>query len=197
MRRDFASAYQQHLLDVYGFVAYRVRSRADAEDLTQATFERALAAWRQYDERRASMRTWLLAIARNVVADHHRRGPGRAEEPVDALTVGHDSVVEPEEPSWGLDPRLAAGLAALAERDREIVALRFGGDLSGPEIAAITGLTLANVQQILSRSLRRLRTALEAPAPQSVPRRARYGARGPAPAAPRAATASRALPESA
>ena len=196
MRQDFASAYQEHLLDVYGFVAYRVRSRADAEDLTQATFERALSAWRQYDASRGSLRTWLLAIARNVVADHHRRGPGRAEEPTDALTVGRDALVDAEEPSWGLDPQLAAGLDQLAPRDREIVALRFGADLAGPEIAALTGLTLATVQQILSRSLRRLRAALEQPgAVPALP--ATYGASGPTPAAPRAATSRRPLPESA
>jgi RNA polymerase sigma-70 factor, ECF subfamily len=199
LRQDFASAYEQHVPAVYGFIAYRVRSRTDAEDLTQATFERALSAWRQYDETRGSLRTWLLAIARNVMVDHHRRGPDRAEEPVDALTVGRELLVDPEEPTWGLDPALAAALEALAQRDREIVALRFGADLAGPEIAALTGLTLANVQQILSRSLRRLRDALEAAEPvrSQRPRRARYGARGPLPAAPRAATASSALPESA
>lgn len=199
MRPDFASAYEHHGPAVYGFIAYRVRSRADAEDLTQATFERALAAWRQYDAGRGGLRTWLLAIARNAVADHHRRGPGRAEEPADALTVGRDVLVDPEEPAWGLDPVLAGALAALGQRDREVVALRFGADLAGPEIAALTGLTLANVQQILSRSLRRLRDALEAAEPQrgERPRRGRYGASGPLPAAPRAATASSALPESA
>jgi RNA polymerase sigma-70 factor (ECF subfamily) len=196
LRQDFASAYEQHVLDVYGFLAYRVRSRADAEDLTQATFERALAAWPQYDPQRGSARTWLLAIARNVMVDHHRRGPGRAEEPVDALTVGRDLLVDFEEPSWGLDRRLAAALEGLAQRDREIVALRFGADLSGPEIAELVGLSLANVQQILSRSLRRLRDALEAAGVEGQPRW-RYGASGPAPAAPSAARASRAVPESA
>jgi RNA polymerase sigma factor (sigma-70 family) len=54
----------------------------------------------------------------------------------------------------------------LPEREREIIALRFGGDLTGPEIAALTGLSLANVQQILSRSLRPLREDLE---PRAVP----------------------------
>ena len=44
-----------------------------------------------------------------------------------------------------------------------VIALRFGGDLNGPEIAELLGLSLANVQQILSRSLRRLRTLLSEP----------------------------------
>jgi RNA polymerase sigma-70 factor (ECF subfamily) len=49
----------------------------------------------------------------------------------------------------------------LGDREREIIALRFGADLPASEIATLTGLTLANVQQILSRSLRRLRSELD------------------------------------
>jgi RNA polymerase sigma-70 factor (ECF subfamily) len=60
-----------------------------------------------------------------------------------------------------VEPELAAALATLAQRDREIVALRYGADLTGPEIVELTGLTLANVQQIISRALRRLRAGLE------------------------------------
>ena len=66
-----------------------------------------------------------------------------------------------------MTPELATALGALGLREREILALRFGADLTGPEIAELLGLTLANVQQILSRSLRRLRAALEGvPEPQ-------------------------------
>ena len=65
------------------------------------------------------------------------------------------------DPDLGIEPELATALAELAPRDREVLALRFGGDLNGPEIAAMTGLTLANVQQILSRSLRRLHKRVE------------------------------------
>ena len=61
----------------------------------------------------------------------------------------------------GLSPELAAALDALPQRDREVIALRFGGELNGPEIAELLGLSLANVQQILSRSLRRLRSRLD------------------------------------
>ena len=56
---------------------------------------------------------------------------------------------------------LLGALARLTERDREVLALRFGGDMSGPEIAQLMNLSLANVQQILSRSLRKLRGLLE------------------------------------
>jgi RNA polymerase sigma-70 factor (ECF subfamily) len=63
--------------------------------------------------------------------------------------------------SLGLDAELERALSELGPRERELIALRFGGDLSGPEIADMTGLTVANVQQILSRALRRMRASMD------------------------------------
>ena len=74
MRPDFLDAYQEHVWHVYGYLAFRLRSRADAEDLTQLTFERAFRAWDSYDEHKGTLRTWLLTIARNTLIDHRRRG---------------------------------------------------------------------------------------------------------------------------
>jgi RNA polymerase sigma factor (sigma-70 family) len=155
---DFARAYDEHVWRVYGFLAYRLRDREAAEDLTQTTFERAMRAWSRYDPRRASESTWLIAIARNLLIDHHRRDRSSRFEPMDERRA--PTVSGPEE-RYATSPDLIEALAQLSDRDREVVALRFGGDLTGPEIAVMLGLTLANVQQILSRSLRKLRQLLE------------------------------------
>jgi RNA polymerase sigma factor (sigma-70 family) len=53
--RDFAEVYDEHIWDVYGYVAYRLSSREEAEDVTQIAFERALKAWKRYDPSRASV----------------------------------------------------------------------------------------------------------------------------------------------
>jgi RNA polymerase sigma-70 factor (ECF subfamily) len=163
MGLDFAEIYDEHVWRVYGFFAYRVRSRADAEDLTQGTFERALRAWGRFDEKRASPGTWLLAIAHNLLVDHYRADHSAQHDPIGPEGIEEDVLpVGPEaEHDLGLDPQLATALAQLQPREREIVALRYGGDLTGPEIAELTGLTLANVQQIISRALRKLRATLE------------------------------------
>jgi RNA polymerase sigma factor (sigma-70 family) len=153
------------MAELHAFFAYRLGSRTDAEDLTQETLERAFRAWARYDASRASPRTWLLAIARNLLIDHFRASVNRHTLALDDEPGVAATQVEPD---LGLDPDLATALARLPEREREIIALRYGGDLTGPEIAALTGLSLANVQQILSRSLRRLRADLEGPA--AVPR---------------------------
>ena len=159
--REFAEVYAQNVRQVYGFVGYRVATREEAEDLTQQTFERALRAWARFDPARASALTWLLSIARNLLIDHYRAAPPSPAHLDDAEHPVEQAVSEKE---LGISPELERALAMLSDRDRELIALRFGGDLTGPEIAKLTGLSLANVQQILSRALRRLRSLLEQPA---------------------------------
>jgi RNA polymerase sigma-70 factor, ECF subfamily len=162
--QDFARAYDEHVWQVYGFLAYRLGRREDAEDLTQLTFERALKAWHRYDARKAKVSTWLLTIARNLLIDHHRADRSSGDAPIedheDAL---FHSGADPSE-RLGLDPAIELALRGLADREREVIALRFGGDMTGAEISEAMGLTLANVQQILSRSLRKIRTDLESAA---------------------------------
>ena len=185
-RQEIAELYEEHVWGVYGFFGYRVRSRADAEDLTQLTFERALRAWSRFDPDRASARTWLMSIAANLLIDHYRRDRSDAQEPIEDHLSRPELITEDAE--VGLSPDLAAALEQLGERERELIALRFGGELTGPEIAELTGLSLANVQQILSRTEEGPR---EARGRRTLARRP--GARHPA--SPTATTASRASPE--
>src|SRR3954447_13178060 len=150
MSEDSATAvarlFDEHVWDVYGFVAYRVGNRAEAEDLTQQTFERALRAWRRFDPTRAQPRTWLLAIARNLLVDHYRRDRSKLHRHLGEGGISEEQLpteegLESAEPS----PAVAAALDTLSQRDREVVALRFGADLRGPEIAELLDLRLANV----------------------------------------------------
>jgi RNA polymerase sigma-70 factor (ECF subfamily) len=162
MPTDFLDVYEEHVWDVYGFLAYRLGSHRDAEDLTQVTFERAFRSWSNYDERRSSARTWLLAIALNALRDDYRRRSARPDsrfsiEDVPASQLPQAAELEAH---LGLSPELERALAQLNQREREVLALRFGGDMTGPEIADAMNLSLANVQQILSRSLRKLRQIL-------------------------------------
>jgi RNA polymerase sigma factor (sigma-70 family) len=162
---QFAHLYDEHVWAVYGFFGYRVGSRQEAEDLTQLTFEKALRSFRKFDERRASFSTWVMTIARNALVDFYRSDRTARQEPIGDST-DTDSALSGQhvdEPSLGISPELETALAKLNDREREVIALRFGGDMTGLEISRVTGLTVANVQQILSRSLRRLRQELESP----------------------------------
>jgi len=159
--RRFEDIYDEHIGAVHGFFMYRTGSRPDSEDLTQATFERALRAWPRYDPVRSQPLTWLMSIAKNVLIDDYRRAQARTGglQPASLAAAGDPHGDEaPSDP--GLHPDLEAALAELGEREREVLALRFGADLDGPAIAAFTELTMANVQQILSRALRKLHSRL-------------------------------------
>jgi RNA polymerase sigma factor (sigma-70 family) len=160
MQGDFGRVYDEELASVYGFFAYRVPAVADAEDLTQRTFERAMRAWERFDPERAPARVWLLAISRNLLIDHYRADGSARQQAIEETPESELPTVLPEL-DLGIEPELATALAELSPREREVLALRFGGDLKGPEIAELTGFTLSNVQQILSRSLRKLRARLE------------------------------------
>lgn len=160
-RPSLSEVYEEHVWDLYGFFGYRRLSRQDAEDLTQATFERAAHAYTRYDPKRASVKTWLLAIAHNLLIDHYRRESLREHAPLEDIHEGQIGSVSGPEEQLGISPDLARALAELSDREREVIALRFGAELTGPEIAELLELQLANVQQIASRALRKLRTKLE------------------------------------
>jgi RNA polymerase sigma factor (sigma-70 family) len=166
-RRDeheLRRVYEQHVDAVYAFFAYAVRKEA-AEDLTASTFERVIGAWRRYDAARAGERTWILSIARNLLTDHyrresHRRGASLDEHPglLESLRSDEDWVQR------RLDQdELRGWLSVLSEREREVLALRYGADLQAADIGRLLELSPANVHQIISRALRTLRERASAP----------------------------------
>jgi RNA polymerase sigma-70 factor (ECF subfamily) len=156
---EFIDAYDRHVDDVFGFLAFRVRSIQEAEDLTQQTFERALRAWHRFDPGRASAKTWLLTIARNAYIDDRRRGE-RRELPVERVP-DLEGDPGPEQSLSGLDPELAAALRRLGRSEREAIALRVGGDMAVAQIAELLGVEVTTVQKRLSRGLRRMRAMLD------------------------------------
>jgi len=160
MRDDaFERLYAQHAQALFGYLSYRTGDRALAEDLLADTFERALRARRRFDPRRASEKTWLYAIALNCLRDHRRKQAteGRAlERMASGLPAGSSGEMQ-EVADRDLVDR---GLAALSDEEREAIALRFGADLTVPEIAKLTGERLTTVEGRVYRALRKLRESI-------------------------------------
>jgi len=156
---DFERLYEHEAQGLYGFLVYRTGDRALAEDLLADTFERALRARARFDRRRASEKTWLYAIALNLLRDHARRAAteGRA---VDRVTPGAPVAADSAEEAVGRRDELQRAMSGLAEEEREAIALRFGAELSVPEMAAVLGLPLTTVEGRVYRALRKLRERL-------------------------------------
>jgi len=143
---------------VYAYVAYRIGDGADAEDVTSDVFERAIRYRSSYDPRKAEPVAWLIGIARRCIDDARLRRPLTVENPperMDALDLEEESV-----------RRLSLSVAVntLDERERELIALRYGADLSARQIGEILGLRANTVEVALHRALVRLRHDLEADA---------------------------------
>jgi RNA polymerase sigma-70 factor (ECF subfamily) len=158
---EFERLYQEHAQALYGFLAYRTGDRALAEDLLADTFERALRARRRFDRRRASEKTWVYAIALNCLRDHARRrgSESRALEQL-AAAVGTSSSGGGIEQVAERD-RVQHALASLSKDEREAIALRFGAELTVPEIARLTSERLTTVEGRVYRALRKLREAID------------------------------------
>lgn len=150
--------YRSHARAVFAFFGYSVPHEI-AEDLTSSTFERVIKAWHRFDPSRASERTWILTIARNLLTDHYRRQQHRATVSTDEHPAIIDSLASAEDPLARQLTRegIVHWLELLGPREREVLAMRFGADLPAKDVAASLELTEANVHQITSRALRRLR----------------------------------------
>jgi RNA polymerase sigma-70 factor (ECF subfamily) len=160
--QELRRVYRDHLDAVFGFFAYSL-GRGPAEDLTATTFERVVKHWSRYDAARASERTWILSIARNTLIDHYRRQSHRQTTSLDEHPLIAASLQSSDDP---LARRLGEGaflelLSDLKPREQQILAMRYGADLSGAEIAKLVELSEANVHQIISRTLKRMRTKAE------------------------------------
>src|SRR4051794_4464123 len=142
---DFDRLYRQEAQGLYGFLVYRTGDRALAEDLLADTFERALRARRGFDRRRGTERNWLYAIALNLLRDHARRTAteGRA---VERVSSGASHVTDSAAAGVERRDELQRALASLAEEEREAIALRFGADLTVPEMAGVLELPLSTVE---------------------------------------------------
>ncbi len=158
---ELVRVYEDNVRAVYAFFAYSVPSEV-AEDLTATTFEHVVRSWSRFDPAYARPRTWIMAIARNVLTDHFRRQAYRHTISLDQYPALAASLVSSDDPAascLSLD-LVRDWLARLKPREREVLALRFAADLSAADIAPQLGLSEANVHQISSRALRRLHEEL-------------------------------------
>jgi RNA polymerase sigma-70 factor, ECF subfamily len=155
---DWDVLYAEQLPRVYNFFRYRVGPGAVAEDLTSVTFEKAWQARNRYRRDLAAFSTWLLTIARHVAVDHYRRH--RSHAPLDdARDVPGGPTPEDLAERRSDGEHLARLLAALPERERELIALKYGAAMTNRAIAEATGLSESNVGTILHRTVSGLRDA--------------------------------------
>jgi len=153
--RDPLANPQPLIRNVYAFVAYRIGAGHDAEDVTGEVFERALRYRRGYDPARGAPLAWLVGIARRILAD---RAVSAAETVADVPETAAPGELERDAVER---LTLTAALERLSDRDRELLAMRYGADMKAAEIAQVLELTTNAVEVAVHRALQRLRAIMQ------------------------------------
>ncbi len=161
----FGQLYDHYITPIYRFIAVKVGTRQEAEDLTHEVF---ISAWQKlpsYQPQGFPFSSWLYRIARNRVIDHYRTKKSHVS--ID------DEVAVPEElfgvPSNidavlddGLDlAAIKAAMNQLTGEQREVIRLRFLDDLSPAEIAKVLDKREGTIRIIQHRAIAKLKKILD------------------------------------
>jgi RNA polymerase sigma-70 factor (ECF subfamily) len=152
MRHDPLAEPAELVPRVYAYVAYRIGDGPDAEDITSEAFERAIRYRDSFDLRKGEPLSWLIGIARNVIADTRSLPEAELRD-----SPGFDELHEQTQQRVDI----ARAIAELEQRDQELVALRYGADLTAKQIASVMEMKTNAVEVALHRALGRLRELLE------------------------------------
>jgi RNA polymerase sigma factor (sigma-70 family) len=148
---------------VYAYVAYRIGDGPDAEDVTNETFVRALRYRDTFDASKGTPISWLIGIARRCVDESFHQIRPASDDPPDREAAGDLAADTVERLT------MQAAVSRLDERDRELIALRYGADLSARQIAQRLEMSPNAVDVALHRARTRLREELEGrPSEESV-----------------------------
>jgi RNA polymerase sigma-70 factor (ECF subfamily) len=160
-REEFGDLALKHLEEIAAFSRRLTGNAADADDLVQATFERAFGSWRQLRQP-ASCRAWLFRIARNIFADGRRAVSGHPQlqlveaekEPSSALVVPAETV----ERSTAHDLEVTFARLPWEQRDALLLCDLWG--FCYAEIADIVQTPIGTVRSRISRARARVAALL-------------------------------------
>lgn len=153
----FGQLYRRYARMVHGILLGRVRP-AEVEDLVQDVFLRALPRVRDLRDT-SRFGSWLAAIARNIATDYHRRSQMQPDTPNDATDLDEQPTKSTLSGSREAAEILEC-IRSLPEAYRETLILRLVEGMTGPEIAARTGLVPGSVRVNLHRGMNQLRQKL-------------------------------------
>ena len=156
----FAQLYEEHFNKIYRYVALRIGDKVEAEDVTQQVFINALRSISSFKWKGIPFAAWLFRIAHNQVVDYLRKKTKQATVPLDESLASSDS-----NPQLMAEHRLDIEQLLLATKrltraQREVIALRFAGELSTAQVAKVMGKSQGAVKALQHSAIVALRKAL-------------------------------------
>jgi RNA polymerase sigma-70 factor, ECF subfamily len=157
----YGCLYDRYVEQIYRFVYFRVSSRQDAEDLTEAVFIKTYEAIREKRQSIDNIKYWFYRSAKNLVIDYYRTY--KISVPLEELGDLGDDQAELES-QLIVDEgqrRLRKALDMLETEQQMIITCRFVSRLSHEETAQVLGIKAENLRVLQHRALKKLRKILE------------------------------------
>ena len=154
--------YLEYKEKVFRYVKGKVRNLADAEDITSEIFLRVQTSLDSYDEKKATLSTWIYTITHNTVCNYYRE-QSRCALSLDenALCSDTDDGVMAEIENEILKENLAIALETLTEHEQDIIVLYYYHEIPLRDIAIKMGITYTNAKFIKHQAIGKLRLAMK------------------------------------
>lgn len=161
---NFEQVYNAYFKRIYSYIRARITDEAQADDIACNVWQKVFEKQSSFDESKGNIEQWLFTIARNQVNSHFRLYyiknffsmtdkedvfSSKEKQPLDKLDEEEDL------------KQLSAALAALNQKERDLISLKFFSSLNNRKIAKITSLSESNVGTIINRAVNKIKTILE------------------------------------
>jgi len=146
---------------LYRYFFYKTGNKQVTEDLTSETFLKAYINFAHFDDKKASIQTWLMTLAKNIYIDNYRKYKNQ-------LYVSDESLIEMpdmtdfEESLFKTDTYkiLYKAMSGLNDKERNLIALKYSSELKNKEIALIIGKSERHTAVMLGRAITKLKKIL-------------------------------------
>lgn len=156
-REAFALLYQEYFEQIYRYTYLRIGQVQQTEDLTQEVFLKALDGISSYRHTGAPFGSWLFRIAHNLIIDYYRKSKKESRSLVESLIIA-----DRDDPASTLERDMEVlamknAIKLLPPKQREVISMRFGAEMSVAETARATGKTEGTVKKLQFEALAKLR----------------------------------------
>ena len=160
---DFSWIFESYYKRLYNYFYYRVHNETLTEDLVSQTFEKVMVNLYKYEPEKGQFEVWLFTIARNQMNDYFRK---QKRHPWTSLDEVFQEIAKEGNPEALMmmeesSRQLIRAVQYLKDKERTLIAYRFGADLKNKEIAVLMGMSERHVATLLHRTLKKLKKYLE------------------------------------
>ena len=152
-----AGLYEEYYDKIARYVYVHIDNKEEAEDIAGEVFLRALKSLKSYREQGVPMQGWLFRIAHNLTIDYLRKMDKRRTVPVDSVVLsGNDNPADTAERNIEF-ARVTQAMKQLTTEQREVINLRFFGELTSKEVGSVLGKSDGAVREMQRAAIEKVR----------------------------------------